>query len=1008
MANTTITNLPTATSLTGSEELNVVQSNTSKSATVGQIGAYVNSTYPAPGVSSVATSAPITGGTITSTGTIGLQAAGVSNTYLANMAAGTVKANVTGGSATPSDVTPSALLDTFGSTQGMTLYRGNTSWAALPSSGTNTLLSVSGPNANPAWQTLSYMIDNAINSASVQGSILYRGASSWQALGPGLAGQKLQTNGTGANPVWSSSGAGSVTQIDTGTGLTGGPITLSGTISIANTGVVASAYGSASSVPVITVNAQGQLTSVSNTSIAISASQINSGVLGVSNGGTGLSTTPANGALDIGNGTSFTRSTLTAGSGVSISNGSGSITISATGSGGTVTSINVSGGTTGLTTSGGPVTSSGTITLGGTLGIANGGTGLTAFGTGVQTALGQNVTGSGGIVLANSPSLVTPNLGSATASNITLTTGTISTTPSNATDIANKGYVDDALNSVNYHPAVSWATTADLGSVTYNNGSGGIGATLTNAGTQAALVIDGHTFTSTDATNATRVLVKNESNAAYNGVYTVTNQGSGSTNWVLTRATDYNQSGTGQNKIAPGDYLFVTSGTANANTAWIQSTPLPITVGTTGINFTQVAGTGTYTAGTGLTLSGNQFSISNTAVSANTYGSASSVGTFTVNGQGQLTAASSTPIAIAASQITSGTLGIANGGTGQSTASAAFNALSPVTSTGDLIIGNGTNSATRLAIGSNGYVLTSNGTTATWAASTGGVTSFQTSLSGLTPSTSTTGAVTLAGTLGATSGGTGQSTYATGDILYASASNTLSKLTAGTNGYVLTLAGGVPTWAASTGGVTSFSAGTTGFTPNTGTTGAITLAGTLNVANGGTGQTTASAAFNALSPITSTGDLIIGNGTNSATRLGIGANAYVLTSNGTTASWAAIPSSGGGTYTRTSFTATGGQTSFTVTYTVGYVQVYLNGVLLNAADYTATSGTAIVLAVAASAGDIVEVIALYVSLVSGVSVSGTPTAGQIATWVNSTTIQGTAAVPSTGSNIFLADYFGGF
>jgi len=183
---------------------------------------------------------------------------------------------------------------------------------------------------------------------------------------------------------------------------------------------------------------------------------------------------------------------------------------------------------------------------------------------------------------------------------------------------------------------------------------------------------------------------------------------------------------------------------------------------------------------------------------------------------------------------------IANGGTGQTTASAAFNALSPITATGDLIIGNGVNSATRLAIGTSGYVLTSNGTTASWQASTGGVTSFQTSLSGLTPSTATTGAVTLAGTLGATSGGTGFSTYATGDLLYASATNTLSKLAAGTNGYVLTLASGVPTWAASTGGVTSFSAGTTGLTPSSATTGAITLAGTLVVGNGGTGVATLS------------------------------------------------------------------------------------------------------------------------------------------------------------------------
>jgi len=104
----------------------------------------------------------------------------------------------------------------------------------------------------------------------------------------------------------------------------------------------------------------------------------------------------------------------------------------------------------------------------------------------------------------------------------------------------------------------------------------------------------------------------------------------------------------------------------------------------------------------------------------------------TVNSSGTVTSvAASVPafLSITGSPITtSGTLAItysgtalpiANGGTGQTTASAAFNALSPVTSTGDLIIGDGTNSATRLAIGTNNYVLTSNGTTATWAAATG-------------------------------------------------------------------------------------------------------------------------------------------------------------------------------------------------------------------------------------------------------------------------------------------------
>jgi len=224
-------------------------------------------------------------------------------------------------------------------------------------------------------------------------------------------------------------------------------------------------------------------------------------------------------------------------------------------------------------------------------------------------------------------------------------------------------------------------------------------------------------------------------------------------------------------------------------------------------------------------------------------------GAFVVNGgalgtpsSGTLTNATGLPLASGVS----GQLPIANGGTGQATASAGFNALSPITTTGDLIIGNGTNSATRLAIGTNGYVLTSNGTTASWAASTGGVTSFTTSLSGLTPNTASTGAITLAGTLGATSGGTSQSTYTTGDLLYSSASNTLSKLGIGSTGQVLTVsAGGVPVWgAAAASGVTTISFGSTGLTPSTATSGAVTVAGTLAVANGGTGVTTSTGSGN--------------------------------------------------------------------------------------------------------------------------------------------------------------------
>jgi len=184
------------------------------------------------------------------------------------------------------------------------------------------------------------------------------------------------------------------------------------------------------------------------------------------------------------------------------------------------------------------------------------------------------------------------------------------------------------------------------------------------------------------------------------------------------------------------------------------------------------------------------------------------------------------------------------------------------------------------ADGGSGQFLSTNGTgTLSWAsAAAAGVTSFQTSLSGLTPSTSSTGAITLAGTLGATSGGTSQSTYTTGDLLYSSASNTLSKLGIGSTGQVLTVsAGGVPTWSAAAGaGVTTISFGSTGLTPSTATGGAVSVAGTLVAANGGTGQSSYTI-----------GDLLYATGSTALSKLAIGANGYVLSSTGSALAWTA-------------------------------------------------------------------------------------------------------------------------
>ena len=141
---------------------------------------------------------------------------------------------------------------------------------------------------------------------------------------------------------------------------------------------------------------------------------------------------------------------------------------------------------------------------------------------------------------------------------------------------ATKQYVDNLAAGLNVQPSCVVASTAAL-TVTYNNGTSGVGATLTNAGAQAALSIDGVTLALND-----RVLVKNQASTFQNGIYTATNLGSGSTNWVLTRATDYDTAA----EITPGDFVLIVSGTSNAQSQWMQTATV-VTVGTDAIVWDQ-------------------------------------------------------------------------------------------------------------------------------------------------------------------------------------------------------------------------------------------------------------------------------------------------------------------------------------------------------------------------------------------------------------------------------------
>jgi hypothetical protein len=267
---------------------------------------------------------------------------------------------------------------------------------------------------------------------------------------------------------------------------------------------------------------------------------------------------------------------------------------------------------------------------------------------------------------ANTITFTNINTTNLTASTVTLTAGTISTNAANATDITNKAYVDGLVESgIHFHEPVLVEEDVNLVAVYAqpNGASNGVGATLTNSGSNVALVIDGVTVS-----NTARVLVYAQSNAVQNGVYTVTNPGNVSAQWVLTRSTDTDTYGlTSPNTLGEGSTFFVSSGNTGAGRTYTCNTIGTITFGSTNITFAQISSSQIYSAGTGLNLSNLTFSISNTAVTAAQYGNDGAVGQFTVNAQGQLTNAAN--VSINASSISVGTL--ANGRTTAASANGA-------------------------------------------------------------------------------------------------------------------------------------------------------------------------------------------------------------------------------------------------------------------------------------------------------------------------------------------------
>ena len=430
-------------------------------------------------------------------------------------------------------------------------------------------------------------------------------------------------------------------------------------MSITNTGVTAGSYGSATAIPVLTINAQGQITAASTASVAsnlniagdsgtdavalLSDTLTFTGGVGIDSAVTnntvtfnidstvatltgtqtltnktltapviativnsGTLTLPTSTDTLVGRATTdtLTNKTLTAPNIATIVN-SGTLTLPTStdtlvgrATTDTLTNKTISGSNNTLTNIGNSSLTNSSVTIGSTT-VSLGGTSTTLDGLTEVTVDNININGNTiSSTDTNGNIIISPNgTGKVDVAGSIITGLAEPVLPS---DAATKNYVDTVAEGLHVHEAAHCATTDSLatlsgGTVTYSNGTSGVGATLTLSSGLTA--IDGHTLT-----NGDRILVKNESNQAHNGMYVRTSA------TVLTRASDFD---TGA-EIGGGDFTFVENGTTYGSTGWVQTYEV-VTVGTDPVIWQQFSGSGTFTAGNGLTLSGTEFNVGGTA-----------------------------------------------------------------------------------------------------------------------------------------------------------------------------------------------------------------------------------------------------------------------------------------------------------------------------------------------------------------------------------------------------------
>jgi len=500
----------------------------------------------------------------------------------------------------------------------------------LPTSVTNAISNVGTITAG-TWNSTFTAGLNANTLANIQGANVSGTVASATAATNAAALLQNTSTATTVYPTFTTSSANGNSSAVINTGISANL----GNSSITATTFVGALSGAATTAGTVTTAAQPNITSTGTlTSLTVSGNATAGNLIGPhANGNSNINMPAANGNVNIsvagnanvlvvtGTGVNVA-GTLNTGTGVITGNGSGLSAIAGANVTGTVSSATTAGT---VTTAAQPnITSVGTLT---SLGV----TGNVAAGNLTTTGV-LSVTGTGV---------------SSIAGNLDMTSNTIINlaTPTNPTDAATKQYVDDVAQGLNIHDAVAAATPTTLatitgGTITYNNGSSGVGANLVTTGTFN--LIDGVNV----QTAGTRILVRSEANAVHNGIYTWSNA------TVITRATDYDS----VPEVEAGDFVFVTGGTLYDNTGWVQ-TDTVTAIGTAGnnINFTQFSGAGTYNAGTGLTLTGSTFSVNASQTQITSVGT---LGSLTVTGNasaGNLNTAGAVVASTLTSNVAAGT-----------------------------------------------------------------------------------------------------------------------------------------------------------------------------------------------------------------------------------------------------------------------------------------------------------------------------------------------------------------